>query len=139
MALLLAAEPLPLHADPDGVVRIGGTRVTLDTVVAAYQAGASAEEIWEDYPVLRLGEVYRAIAFFLEHRSEVGAYLKGRRDQARRVRREVEAQQGSQVGLRERLAARPISLVEFMRRSPWVGVELGLERDRSLARPLRRR
>lgn len=106
MVLPLTAEPLPLSADPDGVVRIGGTRVTLDTVVAAYQAGASAEEICEDYPVLRLGDVYRAIAFFLEHRADVEAYLEDRREHAGRVRREVEARQGSQAGLRERLLAR---------------------------------
>jgi uncharacterized protein (DUF433 family) len=106
MVLPLAAEPPPLRADPDGVVRIGGTRVTLDTVVAAFQAGASAEEICEDFPVLRLGDVYRAIAFFLEHRSAVESYLEDRRAHAQRVRQEVEARQGPQTGLRERLLAR---------------------------------
>lgn len=138
MVLPLTAEPLPLQADPDGVVRIGGTRVTLDTVIAAYQAGASAEEICEDYSVLRLGDLYRAIAFFLEHRAEVEAYLENRRQYAGRARRGVEARQGPQTGLRERLVERKLSLVEFMGRSPWAGVELELERDRSTARPLRR-
>ncbi len=137
MVLPLTAAPLPLHSDPDGVVRIGGTRVTLDTVVAAYQSGASADEIWEDYPVLKLGDVHRAIAFFLEHRSEVEAYLEDRREHAERLRREAEARQGPQAGLRERLAEREPSFVEFMRRSPLAGVDLELERDQTLARPLR--
>lgn len=32
-------------ADADGVVRVGGTRVTLDTIVFAFEEGATAEEI----------------------------------------------------------------------------------------------
>ena len=50
-SLVIAAEPIPLEADSDGVVRVGGTRVTLGTVVAAFQEGATAEEIVFQYPV----------------------------------------------------------------------------------------
>lgn len=42
-SLLIAAEPIPLETDADGVVRVGETRVTLDTVVAAFKEGATAE------------------------------------------------------------------------------------------------
>ena len=38
-------ERVPIRTDADGVVRIAGTRVTLDTIVAAFDAGATAEEI----------------------------------------------------------------------------------------------
>ena len=38
-------ERVPIHTDADGVVRVAGTRVTLDTIVAAFDAGATAEEI----------------------------------------------------------------------------------------------
>lgn len=38
--------------DADGVVRVAGTRVTLDTVVAAFEEGATAEEIAQQYPSL---------------------------------------------------------------------------------------
>jgi prevent-host-death family protein len=37
----------------------------------------------------------------------------------------------------ERLAERKRPFVEFMRRSPWAGVELELERDRSPTRKVR--
>ena len=40
-------ERVPIHTDADGVVRVAGTRVTLDTIVAAFDAGAAAEEIAE--------------------------------------------------------------------------------------------
>ena len=45
-------ERVPIHTDADGVVRVAGTRVTLDTIVAAFDAGATAEEILEGYPTL---------------------------------------------------------------------------------------
>jgi uncharacterized protein (DUF433 family) len=38
-------ERVPIHTDIDGMIRVGGTRVTLDTLVAAFDAGATAEEI----------------------------------------------------------------------------------------------
>ena len=36
---------LPLETDGDGVVRVGNTRVTLDTIIMALTDGATAEEI----------------------------------------------------------------------------------------------
>ncbi len=40
---------LPIHTDADGVVRVAGTGVTLDTVVGAFDTGATAEEIAQQY------------------------------------------------------------------------------------------
>ncbi len=45
MASVVVTEVVPLTSDADGVIRIGATRVTLDTVVAAFLDGATAEEI----------------------------------------------------------------------------------------------
>ena len=50
MSLTLTAPALPLATDADGVIRVAGTRVTLDTVWSAFESGASAEEIVEQYP-----------------------------------------------------------------------------------------
>jgi len=50
MTLSIAVEPIPLKVDSDGVVRVGGTRVTLDTIVTAFNNGATAEEIVHQYP-----------------------------------------------------------------------------------------
>ena len=52
MGLTIAHEPVPLQSSEDGVVRVAGTRVTLDTVVSAFDEGATAEEIVEQYPAL---------------------------------------------------------------------------------------
>ncbi len=38
-----ATEIIPIQVDTAGVIRIGGTRVTLDTVVGAFKDGATNE------------------------------------------------------------------------------------------------
>lgn len=56
MALPSTLTPPPLRTDADGVVRIGGTRVPLETVVSAFDRGA-AEEIVLRFPTLQLSDV----------------------------------------------------------------------------------
>lgn len=100
-----AVEPIPLSTDADGVIRVAGTRITLDTVIDTFMTGASPEEIAEDFPVLRLDDVYAVITYYLRHRDEVDAYLRDRRTRAEVLRREIEAH-SPQTGLRDRLLAR---------------------------------
>jgi uncharacterized protein (DUF433 family) len=98
-------EPVPLSTDADGVVRIGNTRVTLDTVVAAFREGATPETIAEQYPSLPLDQVYTVIGYYIRHQEEVNEYLERRRQAAAQVRQENEAR-FPPVGLRDRLLAR---------------------------------
>ena len=58
MPLSIVTETVPLVTDMDGVVRIGKTRVTLDTVISAFLDGATAEEVVHQYPSLNLADVY---------------------------------------------------------------------------------
>ncbi|MCU0536395.1 MAG: DUF433 domain-containing protein [Hydrococcus sp. Prado102] len=105
MTLVIAAEPAPLETNADGVVQVGKTRVTLDTVVTVFKQGTTAEEIVYRYPSLRLADVYATIAFYLNHQQEVEAYLQQRQKQAQEVRKMNEAKFDPQ-GLRDRLLAR---------------------------------
>lgn len=98
-------ERVPIHTDADGVVRVAGTRVTLDTIVGAFDAGATAEEIAQQYSSVPLPDIYSVITYYLRHKTEVCDYLKRRGEQAERVREEVERRFPS-AGLRERLLAR---------------------------------
>ena len=100
-----AVEPIPLSTDADGVIRVAGTRVTLDTVIDTFMTGASPEEIAQDFPVLRLDDVYAVLTYYLRHRAEVDAYLRERRTRAEALRREMETH-SPQAGLRDRLLAR---------------------------------
>lgn len=65
-----------VRSDEHGVLRVGETRVMLDSVVVAYQQGHSAETIQQQYSALSLADVYAAIAYYLRHRSEVDGYLQ---------------------------------------------------------------
>ena len=103
--LVITTEPIPLETDTDGVVRVGGTRVTLDTIVAAFKDGATAEEIVFQYPSLSLPDVYLAIGYYLQRRGEVEAYLQQRQQLADEVRQQNEARFASR-GIRDRLLAR---------------------------------
>jgi uncharacterized protein (DUF433 family) len=91
--------------DSTGVVRVTGTRVTLDTVVAAFHDGATADEIAEQYPTLQLSDVYAVIGYYLRRKRDVDEYLAGRERRAEEVRRENESR-FSPVGVRSRLLAR---------------------------------
>jgi uncharacterized protein (DUF433 family) len=105
MTLAILAEPAPLQANEDGVILVGKTRVTLDTVVSVFNQGATAEEIVNRYPSLNLADVYATIAFYLKHQSEVAAYLQQRQQQAQEIRVINQARFDPQ-GLRDRLLAR---------------------------------
>ncbi len=107
MAALLESQTiaLPFATDAHGVVKIGGSRVTLDTVVRAFVRGATAEEIAQQYPSISLADVYATISYYLQHRTEVERYLEKRGKQAKAVR-EQNQQRFDQSGIRERLMAR---------------------------------
>ena len=105
MALITEKEAPPLAMDEHGAVRVGGTRVLLDLVVHAFDAGASAEEIVQAYPSLTLADVYSAISYVLRHREWVDEYLTEREAAADTLRREIEARYPT-TELRRRLLAR---------------------------------
>ena len=105
-----ATEHVPLKCDADGVMRVGGTRVRLDTVVFAFNAGATAEEIVQQYPSLMLADVYAVLTYYLRHRSEVDGYVAARQAEAAKSRVDNEARFPAQ-DIRERLLARRKSFV----------------------------
>lgn len=105
MTLAIATEPVPLTTTADGAVRVGHTRVTLDTVVLAFLEGATAEDIQQQYPVLELSDIYSTLGYYLKHKSDVDDYLKSRQQRAEQVRQEAE-QRFNPVGIRDRLLAR---------------------------------
>ena len=108
MSTAIHADPTPMRADADGVIRVGTTRVTLDTLYAAYCDGATAEEIHLRYESVPLADVHAVIAYCLRHRDEIDVYLSDRITEASAVRERVEARQGVQA-IRERLMKRKAS------------------------------
>lgn len=94
-----------------GAYRVSESRVSLDSVVYAFLRGESPDGIAESFPALNLEQVYGAIAFYLNHRDTIDAYLRaGKADFARlreQARREhpslyakIEAARGDTVTAR---------------------------------------
>ncbi|MBN1317784.1 MAG: DUF433 domain-containing protein [Anaerolineales bacterium] len=105
MTLLIETQPLPLIQDSDGVVRISGTRVTLDTVILAFLDGATAEEIVQQYPSLSLPDIYSVIGYYLNRSDQVNRYLEHRKKLAEEIKKQNETQFDPD-GIRNRLLAR---------------------------------
>ena len=98
-------DTIPLATDRDGVMRVSGTRVTLDTIVTAFQEGATPEEMAQQYPSVPLGDIYQVVGYFLRHSDEVNAYLHRRRQDSQAVQVSNE-QRSNPEGVRDRLLAR---------------------------------
>jgi len=98
-------EKVPLSAASDGVIRVGGTRVTLETVAEAFREGATAEELVQQYPSLALADVYLVLGYLLRHDAEVTTYLGQRAEQRKTIHSDNERRFDPE-GIRARLLAR---------------------------------
>ena len=100
-----AEETIPIELCEDGVIRVSGTRVTLDTLIAAFSEGATAEEISQQYPSVPLADIYSVLGYYLRRPAEIQSYLDRRQTADGRVRTENEARHDP-AGIRERLMSR---------------------------------
>jgi uncharacterized protein (DUF433 family) len=98
-------ELYPLTKLLDGTVRIADTRITLDTLVHSFKAGATPEAMVLSYPTVKLSDVYAVITYYLKHREEVETYLSERAKQAAEIQQDIE-KRFDPSGIRERLLAR---------------------------------
>jgi uncharacterized protein (DUF433 family) len=101
----VVTETVPLVQGTDGVIRVRETRITLDTVLAAFQDGATAEEIVQQYPSISLADVYQVIGYSLRHSSELEGYFAARREAARKTKERNETT-WQPARIRDRLLAR---------------------------------
>jgi uncharacterized protein (DUF433 family) len=103
--LVFEKEQVPLRIDKYGIVRVIGSRVTLDTIVAYYEQGESPEDIVDGFPSLQLADVYAIVSYYLKNKSQVRAYLQERAKRAKEMRKKVEARSNNRA-LKKRLLAR---------------------------------
>lgn len=98
-------ETIPLTLTEEGVLRVSGTRVTLETVMASFRDGATPEEIAQQYPSLPLGDIYEVIGYALRHPQEVSAYLENAAKRSAEVQA-MNEKRWNPDGIRERLLKR---------------------------------
>jgi uncharacterized protein (DUF433 family) len=101
----MVPELPPLRLDDQKVIRVGATRVTLDSVVAAFHRGETPEQIAQNYDALSLSQVYRALGYYLEHRIEIDRYIEEGRSVRGNIQGQIETMHDP-TGIRSRLLAR---------------------------------
>lgn len=103
MNLVLERETPPLREDETGAIRVGNSRVLLETVIRAFQDGASPESIVQRYSTLSLSDVYNTIGYYLRHQVAVETYLNQREQQAQSVQQRFSSIQPDLSLIRNRL------------------------------------
>jgi len=104
-------QKAPLNQDSEGTVRLSGSRVTFDTLVAAFKRGCTAEQIHDSFPSLSLAQIYGAIAWYLNHQADADDYLREREHEAQAIRQEIESQP-EQAAFRETMRQRREQLIK---------------------------
>lgn len=73
----------------DGGYYVAGTRVSLDSIVHAFQHGESPEGILRFFPMAGpLVRIYGAITFYLENKEKLEEYLRAQERRWEELRRE---------------------------------------------------
>ena len=84
----------PLHLDDRGAIRVIGSRITLDTLVGAYQRGDTPEYIQDGFPSLSLDQIKGVIAWYLNHTAEADEYLAKGEAEAEELRKKIQSEPG---------------------------------------------
>ncbi|HEY8325944.1 MAG TPA: DUF433 domain-containing protein, partial [Ktedonobacterales bacterium] len=89
----------------DGELYIGQTRVTLSSVISAWeQEGQRPERIPAAFPAVSLAAAYGAVAYYLDHQEELDRYFEACRREFERLRAESQAADPAfHARLRERM------------------------------------
>jgi uncharacterized protein (DUF433 family) len=91
----------------EGLWRVAGTRVSVDSVIHAFWRGSTPEQIVQDYDALSLAQVYGVVHYYLTHRKTLDAYLKTQDRLDKKLRHELQAEHRQFLSdLRRRLDVR---------------------------------
>ena len=101
MAVIELVQNVPLSVTEDGAIRIAGSRVSLESVLYHYKAGATPEQIACKFPSLRLADIYSIVAYYLNHRDAIEEYLREADATGDAVQAEIESQPGYQSQMDE--------------------------------------
>ena len=89
MIMLAPNLTLPFRQLADGTIRLGETRITLETILDSYGLGQRPEEIHAAFPSLELADIYAVIAYYLKNRETVDHYLAEQEADSRRLLAEL--------------------------------------------------
>jgi len=87
----------------DDIYRVKGTRVALDSIIYQFQQGRSPEAIQDAFPSLSLSQVYAAIAYYLDHQTELDQYLANQEAMEEEISKELARLFPKGAALKERI------------------------------------
>ncbi|MBX3244165.1 MAG: DUF433 domain-containing protein [Acidobacteria bacterium] len=90
MAVSFGTIPNAIRKVKGGVLRVGDSRVSLDSVIYMFNEGADAVEIQNSYDSLTLAQVHAAIAYYLDNKATIDKYLTEQIKQQKKIRAEIE-------------------------------------------------
>jgi uncharacterized protein (DUF433 family) len=108
LAAKIDTEVAPLSTDETGTIRVGKTRVRLDSVVYAFNQGHTPEEILMQFPTLDLADIYSVIAYYLNNQAAVDEYIQQNAAEGNELRRTIESQSDYQAFRQKLLASRTL-------------------------------
>ncbi len=107
MQTLESIQTFNLTKTSDGTIRVGKTRVALESIVHHFSQGATAEEIAQKFPALKLAEIYGVISYLLDNQEEVAKYVLQQETESDKLQAELEPRfQPAISELRTRILAR---------------------------------
>lgn len=106
MTFRIAEDNIPMAVDLHGAVRIGGTRVSLDSIIIYFNQGYTAEDLADSFPAVTLSDIKAVLGYYQRWRDDVDEYLRVRCQEAEKIQAEVEAE-FNPIGYREWLLSQP--------------------------------
>ncbi len=98
-------RPPSLTLGANGVLRVTGTRVSLETIVTAFDQDATAEQMVDHFPTLDIASVNEVVAYILKNRAAIDKYIARQRERAAKLQAEIE-KRFPPHGIRAKLLAR---------------------------------
>ena len=99
------AEMPPLRTEPDGAIFVAQSRIPLETIIDAFNAGSSPEEIVEDFSALSLADTHAVISHYLGHKQAVDRYIQRRNKEAATTQKQIQTRFSSNA-LRDNIIER---------------------------------
>lgn len=84
-----------ISLDEQGVPIITGTRTKVVEIVLDHLAhGSDAREIHREFPLLALGAIHSALAYYYDHQTEMDEDIARRKQKVDAIKTEIDARQG---------------------------------------------
>lgn len=87
----ITMAPLEFIYTPVEVIKVKGTRIPIDTIIAAYHRGDTVAEIDSGFPTIGLSNIYAILSYYLDNQPMIDAYIERGEKFAEEMRAKWEA------------------------------------------------